>query len=167
MGPAHLISDYVEYGHILDKEVSRQQNFTKHEIKQWWSFCVLVADFSLSQERLELEQVRVPSNLPSIMWTVLKYECLLRENAALEVDPSLLLLPSPWNFVNLIKSVSLYYLPPLCFHYLININALPFPPISFQFSSLQEGRFNNWQMVYHTWGGLLRESPTPVLPGHV
>lgn len=24
MGPAHLISDYVEYGHILDKEVSIQ-----------------------------------------------------------------------------------------------------------------------------------------------
>lgn len=24
MGPAHLISDYVEYGYILDKEVSRQ-----------------------------------------------------------------------------------------------------------------------------------------------
>lgn len=24
MGPAHLISDYVEHGHILDKEVSIQ-----------------------------------------------------------------------------------------------------------------------------------------------
>lgn len=27
MGPAHLISDYVEYGYILDKEVSRQCAF--------------------------------------------------------------------------------------------------------------------------------------------
>lgn len=34
LGPAHLISDYVEYGHILDKEVSRQQNFTKFEKQQ-------------------------------------------------------------------------------------------------------------------------------------
>lgn len=33
MGPAHLISDYVEYGHILDKEVSRRRVFKKH-IKQ-------------------------------------------------------------------------------------------------------------------------------------
>lgn len=29
MGPAHLISDYVEYGHILDKEVSIQGKLTK------------------------------------------------------------------------------------------------------------------------------------------
>lgn len=33
MSPAHLISDYVEYGHILDKEVSRRPVFKKH-IKQ-------------------------------------------------------------------------------------------------------------------------------------
>lgn len=31
MGPAHLISDYVEYGHILDKEVSIQDKLTKSD----------------------------------------------------------------------------------------------------------------------------------------
>lgn len=34
MGPAHLINDYVEYGYILDKEVSRQQNLTMYKTKQ-------------------------------------------------------------------------------------------------------------------------------------
>lgn len=36
MGPAHLINDYVEYGPILDKEVSRQQIFTVYETKTVW-----------------------------------------------------------------------------------------------------------------------------------
>ena len=40
MGPAHLINDYVEYGPILDKEVSRLSNFTLHETK-----CVCVCEF--------------------------------------------------------------------------------------------------------------------------
>ncbi len=34
MGPAHLISDYVEYGPILDKEVSWQQNAAKYKKTQ-------------------------------------------------------------------------------------------------------------------------------------
>lgn len=42
MGPAHLINDYVEYGPILDKEVSRQQNLTVYETKPVWLFCELI-----------------------------------------------------------------------------------------------------------------------------
>lgn len=39
MGPAHLINDYVEFGPILDKEVSRQQRFGVYEtelIRMLW-----------------------------------------------------------------------------------------------------------------------------------
>lgn len=40
MGPAHLINDYVEFGPILDKEVSGQQNVSLYETKMF----VLVID---------------------------------------------------------------------------------------------------------------------------
>uniref|UniRef100_A0A8C9YX34 Apoptotic protease-activating factor 1 n=1 Tax=Sander lucioperca TaxID=283035 RepID=A0A8C9YX34_SANLU len=41
MGPAHLINDYVEYGPILDKEVSRQHNCTMYETNQFQEFLSL------------------------------------------------------------------------------------------------------------------------------
>lgn len=53
MGPAHLINDYVEFGPILDKEVSGRQNFSVYEMKQIRMVCVCVGDFALSQERLK------------------------------------------------------------------------------------------------------------------
>lgn len=64
MGPAHLINDYVEYGPILDEEVSRHHIFTLYKTMQVW----LLPPF--------------------------RYECLLWENAALDVSLSFLPLPS-------------------------------------------------------------------------
>lgn len=58
MGPAHLINDYVEYGPILDKEVSKR-NLTMCETKKAWILSVSVADFLLSQKIFKLLQVRV------------------------------------------------------------------------------------------------------------
>lgn len=44
MGPAHLISDYVEYGHILDKEVSTQGKPTMFvHITTDYKYCVFKA----------------------------------------------------------------------------------------------------------------------------